>query len=330
MLDAKNSGALKAISGVVSSSTQFIDYINEAQRRLMKRGDFFGMVQTMKLLFQGCVISWPREVGTVIGVKKGSGTMQVQNQWYSFTGSWRGHHSNYHGDVTFEDLEASPVQNEIYRQDKGMLIRYYVVNKSDIGKKITLFGKMFGQQPLQEINSSNITVDGVTLTAASPFVSTAAFVQSISSITREATVGMAYLYQYDPDTDTLIDLAVFQPGDTNPSFRRSIVRNHTMRFCKPEDDVTVPKWNSVEALVKLQFIPVAKDRDFLIVDDFDAIKFMIQAIKCEEAGDHVTAEALITKAIRELNFTDREKIPDNYTPVMLQAISGSKPIHNLM
>jgi len=52
LLDAKNSGALKAISGVVSSSTQFVDYINEAQRRLMKRGDFFGMVQTMKLLFQ--------------------------------------------------------------------------------------------------------------------------------------------------------------------------------------------------------------------------------------------------------------------------------------
>ena len=328
LLNAKDSGALKAISGVSPSSTQFIDYLNEAQRRLMKRGNFDGMEQTMNLLFQGCVVAWPREVGTVLGVRKGHGSFQIQNQWYSFTGNWSGHHSNYHGDVTFEDLDAAPVHNTIYNLPAGMLIRYYVVNNEDVGKKITLFGHRAGYQPLQESNSLGTKIDGLTLTAARPFVSTSVYVTDISSITREATTGMAYLYQYDPATNTLLDLAVFQPGDTNPSFRRSIVRNHSMRFCTPGEDVTVPKWNSIEALVKLQFIPVAKDRDFLLVDDFDALKFMIQAIKCEEANDHATAEALIAKAIRELNFGDRDRLPDNYTPVMVQSMSASRPICN--
>ena len=327
LLDAKNRGAFRAISGVSSNSAKFIDLVNEAQSRLIKRGDFFGMVQTMQLLFQGCVVSWPREVGTILGVRKGHGSFQIQNQWYSFTGSWRQHHSCYHGDVTFEDLEPAPVYNEIFNAPNGMQIRYYVTNPNDLVKKITLFGFKYGGQPLQE-SVAGATVNGLTLTAGTPWVSTSEYVTQISSITREATQGMAYLYQYNPANGMLVDLAVFQPDDTNPRFRRSIVRNFSMRFCKPEDDPTKPKFNSIEALVKLKFIPVANDRDFLLVDDLDALKFMIQAITAEEANDHQTAETLITKAIRELNFSDREKTPDNMTPVMVQCLSGTRGIHN--
>src|ERR1035437_553157 len=124
LIDAKNDLAIKTASGVSSASAQFVALINHAQRRLVKRGNFFGMVQTMQLLFQGCVVSWPREVGTVLGVRKGHGSFQMQNQWYSFTGSWRQHHSCYHGDVTFEDLEPAPVYNEIFNAPNGMQIRY--------------------------------------------------------------------------------------------------------------------------------------------------------------------------------------------------------------
>ena len=40
LLDLKNSGAIKNIAGVAVASPAFVDLVNEAQRRLMRRGAF--------------------------------------------------------------------------------------------------------------------------------------------------------------------------------------------------------------------------------------------------------------------------------------------------
>jgi hypothetical protein len=328
LIDAKSSGALKNISGVSSASPQFIDLMNEAQRRLIKRGDFYGMTQTMDLMFQGKLIAWPREVGTVIAVRGCGHPMQIQNQWYSFTGSWRHGHNHFHGDVVFEDVNPAPIFNEIYNVPNGMLIRYYVTNPADIGKTCTIYGHKYGAQPLQEVVGGK-TVDGLTLTGQNPWFSTDVYVTDIFSITRQPTFGMTYLYQFNPANSMLVSLAAFEPNETNPRYRRTFVRNHQTRFLRPgETPSTTPKWNNVEALVKLEFIPVVNDRDFLLVDDMDALKFMVQAIKAEEANDHATAETLITKAIRELNFADREKNPDEATPVVVRSTFGNRTLRN--
>jgi hypothetical protein len=74
--------------------------------------------------------------------------------------------------------------------------------------------------------------------------------------------------------------------------------------------------------VKLEFVPVSNDRDFLLIDNFDAIKFMIQAIKFEEANDDQNAEIKITKAIRELNMESSDKNPDEQTAIRV-SLTGS-------
>ena len=326
--DARASIALRNIAGVASASNQFVEYLNEAMRRIAKRGDFYGMVQTMDLVFQGSIVAWPRQVGTVLGIRSCTTNFQLRNQWYSFTGNFNQPTDYFFrsaNPATFEDTAPAPVFNDIVNSGNGMLIRYYVTNIADIGKTITLFGTKYGAQPLQE-TSGGATVNGLTLTAASPYATTAVSVTSISSITRQATQGMAYLYQYDPTTNTLIDLAVFEPSETNPQYRRSRIQGYGLSYVASNcgNDPTTPKYNRVEALVKLDFIPVKDDRDFLLVDDFDALKFMIQAIKAEEANDNQTAEVLITKCIRELNFNDRNKLPTAQTPVFVTSVLGGR------
>ena len=63
---------------------------------------------------------------------------------------------------------------------------------------------------------------------------------------------------------------------------------------------------------------------FLLIDNFDALKFMIQAITAEAANDDQTAEIKISKAIRELNFELRDKNADDQMPVRVNSVIGRK------
>jgi hypothetical protein len=331
LIDAKNSGALRNIAGVAVASPAFIDLVNEAQRRLMRRGNFYGMEQVIRICTSGCYIVWPKYVGTVMAVRfchQHGIPPLMQNNWYSFIGSNAGSFSGYHGtagsygthgftsQIVIEDAGTVPTQNDIV-DTTGKQIRYQVVQANDLGKTITLYGKQYGAQPLQEL-VSGVWQNGVTLTAATPYAATTQLVTQIESVTRQATQGMAYLFEYDPTTTALRNLATYEPNETNPRYRRSKV------FGMPcgTADANGIKWRQLEALVKLEFVPVSNDRDFLLIDNFDAIKFMIQAIKFEEANDDQNAEIKITKAIRELNMESSDKNPDEQTAIRV-SLTGS-------
>jgi hypothetical protein len=323
--DAKNSGALKSIAGVCSNSNAFLDLVNEVIRRLLKRGDWFGTTQVVEFCTTGCNITWPRWVGTIEGVRFGhSKPGHVFNNWYRFIGAHH-RHSDFNSDVVLEDAGTAPCYNDV-SGTTGKLIRYNVVQAADLGKKITLFGKRYGGQPLQENDPvTGLVVNGLTIAAANPYGTDATMVTQIEAITREATVGMAYLYEYDPVTQVVRDLARFDPNETNPRYRRSCIANAIHAHAHRDSNGVC--WRQVEALIKLEFQAVVNDRDFLLIDDFDAIKLGIQAVKLEEANDDSQAEVKWLKAIRELNFRDRDKLPDDSTPVRVIAMDGHR-IHN--
>lgn len=319
--DARNAADLVTASGVVSTSKQFTDYLNQAQRRLMRRGDWFDTDQVLSFCVSGCIIQWPRWVSAIRGVRFGKGKpANLFNHWYSFVGPHR-RGSGFHCDAVIEDADLNATANEV-SGTTGRYIRYYVVLASDVGKTITLFGSQYGAQPLQEQDASGNWQNGTTITAASPFGSTSQLVTRIDAISRQETDGMAYLYEYDPVANTLRDLAAFEPSDTNPRIRRSRIINKPFSHTKP--DANGICWTPIEALVKAEFIPVSSPRDFLMVDNFDALKFMIKAIKAEEANDSQTSETQIVQAIRELNFELRDKNSDEQTAVRVSPVMGRK------
>jgi len=331
--NAMNAPELKAVAGSCASSPQFISLVNQAQRRLLKRGDWFDTEFTLRLCVSGCTIAWPSFVGAIRALKFAgcfNQSASIFNQWYSFInpmsgywgnlgfgGSYPGNHGGEY--AVIQDAGMAPTFNDV-TGTTGKLIRYYVVNFEDIGKTITINGTQYGGQPLQELDASNNHLNGITLTAAAPYASTSALVTRIDSITRQATTGLAYLYEYDPATNTLRDLAVFQPNETNPRFRRSRILNKPRNTNQP--DANGICWTNVDALVKVEYVPVVNLRDYLMIDDFDALKFMFQAINAEEARDYQSSETNIMQAVRELNFGLRNKNLDGQTPVFVDAVMG--------
>jgi hypothetical protein len=323
--DAQNNLGLTKVSGVCSTSDDFTEYLNESMRRLIRRGNWFDTEFVVNFCVSGCIIAWPRWVGAINGVRFGcSKPGQLFNNNFRFVGPHHRHHG-FHCNAVIEDANLGPTANEI-SGTTGKLLRYYTTLSTDIGKGITIFGKQYGGQPLME-QINGVWNQGQTIVAAAPYGTSTTLFTSIESITRDATDGPAYLYEVDPATGLLRDLAMFEPSDTNPRIRRSKIVSRPWNASKADSNGIC--WTNIEALVKLQFVPVANPRDFLCIDNLDALKFMIQAIKAEEAQDSTNSEACILKAIRELNFELREKNPDEQTAMRVSPVMGRR-IYNPM
>lgn len=328
--DARNSGILRSISNVGTASQAFVDLLNEAQEGLGIRGKWFDLEQRIKFCLSSNCVVWPEFVGTILAVKSCNGLASVQNQWYSFVDNYFGSEGTGFGGLgsgygydgfyrsgggsrcVIEDYISRSCYNEI-TGTTGKIIQYSVVKNQDLGKKITLYGKKYGGQPLQELDASGNWVDGLTLTAATPYVRTTDLITEITSVTREATQGMTYLYEYDSSTGKLKDLAAYSQNETNPRYRTSRILN--MPTGKKDSNGVC--WTSIEALVKLKFIPVVDERDFLFLDNLRAVKFAMQAIIAERANQDQEAIVKWAQAVGELNLELDDRKPKRQVPVRM-------------
>lgn len=348
--DAQNDIGIRNVVGVCNTGEQFADYVNRATRRLMKRGAWFGTDVLMRLCTNGCDVVFPRHVGTVNGIRLAcSDYMQIRNNWWAILGGGVGYSAGWntpYGGGGFGygygygngaglgavqgyqppgvDTNTVPVFNQI-SGNTGKLLRYHVVKATDLGKKIKIFGTKFGGQPLQTL-VDGVWEDGITITAATPIAQTTILVTKITSVIRDETEGMAYLYEYDQATTKQRMLAAYEPSETHPNYRHMRIPALT---CAPNrvDDNGVNTWE-FEALVKLQYIPVKNPGDFLIISDFDALALAIQSIKFDEANDAKNAEDYMKKAIRELNYELRDKSPAEQLSVRVQVMGSNTMLAN--
>ena len=307
--DIQTSSVAK-VAGVNPASSDFADIVNEAIRRLLRRGDWPGTVVPMQTCVRrGCVV-WPRYVGQIRKLNwcrrswscGGERVVPLHNLWYQFMNP-QGYHSEFghrHGDLAALDKGRSPTYNTIFGD--GRLVRAYPSTPEDIGQTLTIYGLDNGNQPLRTNNLDGTWSEGITITLGSPFGSTAGYVRSIERVRKDPTQGQVFLYAYNAADDTLEDLAVYDPGETNPSYVRQGLNLTAGCAC----DSTA----SVVALVKLAFIPVKYPSDLVIIDNIEAIKAIVQSLKLRESNDFQNAIAAETDAIRELNRQLEDESPD--------------------
>lgn len=326
--DARNSIAIRNVAGKCSDTTEFADLVNRAISKLIKRGAWFGTEVLARFCVYGCRVVWPRYVSTVLGARFCKfGEIEIKNNWYSIL-SWpmcNGSNWGRGGDtLIMSDGGLVPTFNEI-TGNTGKFLRYHVVKANDYNRNITFFGKKYGGQPLQE-EIDGVWQNGLTLTSANPIAQTTTLVTSLTQVVREPTEGMTYLYQYDPTTTDLIMLAQYEPSETNPQYRSSIING--IRAIPGNTDNNGRCVRQIEALVKLEYIPATKDRDFLIIDDFEALALAIQSIKFAEANDPDNSQKYLALAIAELNFESRNKNPAEQFVTSVNCMGSRRIISN--
>ena len=327
----KTFGEVKAsrvlqVAASCASSAEFQSLVNEATDILLQRGDWPGTVIPARFIVRRGCVTWPRWVGRVRRINQCRMPLNVRTMWWDFVDrenyagwSGRGYYwngcSEPIGQSTFQHHRGFgslvsegkvPTYNDI-PADAPRYVRAYPQNSLDIGKKVTLFGIDANGQQLMTTNPDNTMSLGVTISIAAPFGSTSGTVQRIDAVQKDITQGPVSLYSYEPVSNTMLDLAIYEPSETNPSYAKDRLFPAGARECGC--DMTVI------ALIKLAFIPVTVDSDYVLIPSVSALKKAIQAIKFGEAGDVQNQAAFMQSAVNDLNSVMNNEIPIEQTPV---------------
>lgn len=318
--DAKESLSLKSVSGLCSDSPEWLTMLNEVMRRLLRKGGWWNTEFLMRLcIFNRCVV-FPRIVGTVLGARFCTGDYQIRNEWWEIIGA-RNCCPNFVSTMpnTFADTGTTAIYRELTGAAEGKYIRFYITKLQDAGKQISLWGTVPGNQPIQQ-NIDGRWQRGYTLTLQSPYVQTPFLVSRIDSVVKQVTSANVLGYEVDPTTGSLRDIALYEPTETHPMYRKSNITNYC---CIPTGCSSVDSNNhilkSMEILAKLNFYEVLNDEDFLPMSNMDAVKFGFQAVRLEEANQDGAAGLKWAEAVAELNMELREKYPGNQTVVRVRS-----------
>ena len=325
------------VVGVCPDSDLFLGYTNKATRMLMTRGNFWGTVAYLKLCVYNSCLVWPRHVGTVLAVNICGRPNEVWNNWYQFMplsphyfndGGFTRNGYNCFGNVSTVNDGTSPVFNPI-SCNAPMYIHVYPSTQEDVAgtnpdgsareaKTTRIFGIDENGQVIRTQNSDSTWTDGVELTLALPFVSTPFKVREVTRIEKEETQGYLRYYQFDPESALLQDLVILDPTEVSPMFRRSKLPNRWRNG-------NCNGIRSVEALVKLEFIPVKYDTDLVLISNLDALSDAMLSIKYSNGGDAAMAKDFEAKGIRELNLELNNKYPNDQTPVDINPFGSALP-----
>lgn len=190
---------------------------------------------------------------------------------------------------TFVDLSGPP-----------QILTCFLTDPADAGKRVLLQGTDNNGNVIYS-QAGNNQVMGIYVTLRAPFVSAPVQFNTITGIQKDMTSGNVQIFQTDPRTGVQTLLLTMEPSEMTSGYRRYLF-DPLPRNCCPTQ--TNPGWITVNAIVKLELIPVQVDQDYLLIQNLEA---MIEEAKSSRYSDvdnknskAMAAEAHI-QAIRLLN-----------------------------
>ncbi|NBS69239.1 hypothetical protein EBT31_10055 [bacterium] len=281
------------VIGTCTDDPRVYEYINQACRRLLHKGLWAGAYGRFTIFTNNGCITWPRQIETIEAVADCCAVGTVRNQWFEFQETGFGL-VNGGGQVCLGNqlLDRGTVVS--YRDLSGgtnNYLRVYPGDLSDVGKTITLQGTDNNGQWIRT-QSGSIWIDGEKVTLALPYVQTTKKFTTLTGVIRQATNTVSRLYEYDATTLAETDIAVYDPDETLPQYRRSYLGNR----CNANED------KPVTVMAKMRHINASTPNDYLIPPCADAIKLMVQAIRKEEndlLNEAVAYEAKAVQAVQE-------------------------------
>jgi hypothetical protein len=274
------------ILSMASTDSRVVDYINEAQERLMYKGKWPGTYIRYELTQSNGAITWPRQLETIEAVAVSGIPGKVRDSWFEFLESGPGLLDKADSDaLTLIDRGESPCFTDITTADdidKKIRIKY---KDLDNGKSIILQGYDENGAWIRTIPTGTATViDGEkitfdtssdTLEAATGYriTDTTNKFQSLAAVVKDVTSYEVKLYEIE-STGAVSERAMahYEPTETKPSYRRSLIPGIS------DDNTTV----TVTVVGKARFIPAVVDDDWLHINIKSAIKEMIMSISLGE------------------------------------------------
>ena len=292
------------------------EYINEAQRRLIESGKWKGTYGKFTICATDGCIAWPRQIEAIESVAVSENVGTVRNGWFEFVESGYGLLDNK-DNIGYQLLDRGESPTHKDMSGVGKQVRVYAFLDADAGKTVTIQGYDDNNNWVRTLKSgsgsSAVYQDGEVVTLVNGYVDTTTAFNSVAGVLKDVTQGNVQLYELVDSTPTLVDIATYEPDETLPSYRRSLIPSlGGASGCADGTDTKV----SVTVIAKLRFIDAANDTDVLMVSDLYAIKNMATAIKLEENRDFGAATEYRNLAIDSLQNQLANHMGDGAVPVL--------------
>lgn len=298
-------------------SDEVAQYLNEAQSRLLNRPDYpvGALVKYRICLGASSCVSWPRQVRTIEAFALCNTPGVVRSTWFEFIGWPNGNGLQEPGSCAGSTLidrdTACAFDDVIATTAEPRRIAVIADNAADVGKTIVLrYFNSSGQRVytsiggvVQEGEQLTLVAPGGVLPSGAVITANHVFTGGLYAVIKDVTDYPVRLYEINDANVITKSLAQYEPSETNPIYRRSMIPGLTQRgaCCGPDDDESCTNNKRITALVKLQHVPVVVDNDPLVIGNLAALKLMVMAILREEENRHQEAAILRGQAAQEID-----------------------------
>lgn len=271
------------------TDARVVDYINEAQQRLMYKGKWPGTYVRYAVTNSSGTITWPRQLETIETVAIDDLPGIVRNEWYEFLESGPGLLDSADCDsYTLVDRGEAPCFSDLNDTDKKL--RTYTSVTADAGLKVLFQGyDENGDWVRTQDPATNVWKDGEEVELTTTYVDTLNFFGTLSAVQKPVSEGNVKVYEWDTTNSTQRLIADYQPSETRPTYRRSLISG-----LKDNDDAVVTVTG------KLRFTPASADTDWLHIGYEAAIKEMVLSIRKAENNLVKEADAYEKRAVQLL------------------------------
>ena len=294
------------MTGMSLTDARFIERVNLCQEELMNEGDWPGVVDRWHLLFDEVTgeLVLPYWLDRLLQVTVDYCPAQIMSPWAEFV--------NYGtGPLNDSILAADGTTNLQPRQwvssclDRGEVVSHYPIPATGgpwylrcyateveaAGAILNLQGfynnRLIRSQPDGTngdwINGVNIGIDH-----AVPYTETLVPFASLKAVVKPPTNGYIRLVASDGTSE--VELSQYAPAETTPSYRNYFIPS----LWRAQTGVCN---RVVLARARKRYVPVAKDKDVLIISNLNALKCMIIAQWKRDAGSFQEYDVLKGQAI---------------------------------
>lgn len=313
--------------GLLPTDSAFVAILNEATQRLLSRGKWVGTYGVYQITTSNGLLTWPRQLETIETLSISNYPVELRNQWFEFLSNGpllQADLSSNSAGFTYDWQAYDRGNTCTFASITGLVskVRVYTDVAEAAGSKILLLGYDQNNNWIRT-QVGGVWQDGeyVVLTAgAGAHTDSTNLFTKLTAVQKPATSGFVRLYAYDTVALTQTAIAVYEPSDTNCSFR-----------CTYVSQIASTATANVTVMGKFAFIPVAVDTDYLLIGNIPALKEMCRAIRYAEMDTGEAAQLAglcegraINEVQNELNSwmgdgatqsLNVQHYPAGYTPV---------------
>lgn len=315
----------QALGACVTDNNRLLSIVNEAQQRLVFAGGESGWWGTWQWMAFNMVTSYPyitvpRSVARLINMSVCKHPIRIQNQFYEFLDAGYGNMpSSCNCDLCdvqeAYDRGSYPTNLDLVATGNPKKIQVYATDARDYNKRILIQGTDQNDVTIRSLDNG-VDIQGFMMTLATPFVESAMVLHSITGIQKDITVDRVLIYEADTITGTLRLLSTMEPGEQVASYRRYFINRLPTECCTGTATI------QIQALAKLEFIPVAVDTDYLMIGNLPALKLECEAVRYSEMDTDKAQQLAVLKhaqAVRMLNkelehYLGRERPALKFSP----------------